>query len=139
MRTINYKKIITEFISVFIAVVFAFSLNNWNDNRKDRNAEKKILNEISNGLTKDLVDVNLNMAGHKIGIKACDYWVKILNNENFEKDSLTVYYSKLTRDFVSIQNRAGYETLKSKGLELIKNDSLRLEVISLYEYNLQYY
>jgi len=36
---------------------------------------------------------------------------------------------------VSIQNRAGYETLKSKGLELIKNDSLRLEIISLYEYD----
>lgn len=45
------------------------------------------------------------------------------------------YYLNLTRDFVSIQNVAGYETLKSKGLELIKNDSLRLKIISLYEYD----
>jgi hypothetical protein len=45
------------------------------------------------------------------------------------------YYRNLTRDFISIQNIAGYETLKSKGLELIKNDSLRLEIISLYEYD----
>ena len=34
-----------------------------------------------------------------------------------------------------MQNIAGYETLKSKGLELIKNDSLRLKIISLYEYD----
>jgi hypothetical protein len=45
------------------------------------------------------------------------------------------HYFNLTRDFISIQNIAGYETLKSKGLELIKNDSLRLKIISLYEYD----
>lgn len=34
-----------------------------------------------------------------------------------------------------MQNTAGYETLKSKGLELIDDDSLRLKIISLYEYD----
>ena len=131
----NWTKFLLEFISVFIAVVFAFALNNWNENRRDDNAEKKILNEISNGLTKDLDDIKLNILGHKEGIKACRYWRKIVNNEDFNQDSIRTYYSSLTRDFISIQNKAGYETLKSKGLELIKNDSLRLEIISLYEYD----
>lgn len=39
------------------------------------------------------------------------------------------------RDFISIQNISGYETLKSKGLEIVQNDSLRLEIIALYENN----
>lgn len=34
-----------------------------------------------------------------------------------------------------MQNTSGYETLKSKGLETIKNDSLRSHIISLYEYD----
>jgi len=134
-KTKNWSKFLIEFISVFIAVVFAFALNNWNDNRKDNLAERKILREISNGLKKDLDDIELNIKGHKEGIRACKYWRKIINNNKFSKDSLLTYYLSLTRDFVSIQNKAGYASLKSKGLELIKNDSLRLEIISLYEYD----
>jgi len=131
----NWTKFLLEFVSVFIAVVFAFALNNWNDNRKDNNAEKKILSEISNGLKKDLNDIKLNIGGHKKGVLACEYWRKIVNSNDFSQDSIQVYYLSLTRDFVTIQNKAGYETLKSKGLELIKNDLLRLEIISLYEYD----
>src|SRR5690606_29350976 len=32
-------------------------------------------------------------------------------------------------------NTTGYQTLKSRGLELIGNDQLRSEIISLYEYD----
>ncbi len=41
----------------------------------------------------------------------------------------------MTRDFISIQNNAGYESLKSRGLDLIKDDSLRFQIISMYEYH----
>ena len=37
----NWGKYTIEFFSIFIAVVTAFALNNWNDNRKADNSEKK--------------------------------------------------------------------------------------------------
>lgn len=110
-------------------------LSTWNDNRRDDNTEIKILSEISNGLKKDLEDIHLNIKGHKYGIYACNYWRGVVNNDAFDIDSIQQHYFNLTRDFVSIQNVSGYETLKSKGLEIIKNDSLRFEIISLYEYD----
>ena len=131
----NWKKHGFEFLSIFIAVVSAFALNNWNENRRDARSENKILTEISNGLEKDLDDIKLNVGGHKTGISACNYFRKAFVDKNIETDSLMYHYFNLTRDFVSIQNIAGYETLKSKGLELIKNDSLRLKIISIYEYD----
>ncbi|HQW56725.1 MAG TPA: hypothetical protein PK076_11390 [Saprospiraceae bacterium] len=131
----NLKKYAIEFLSIFIAVVSAFALNNWNDNRRDNNAETKILTEILNGLEKDLVDVKVNEAGHNQGLAACKYWRDIITDQPVNVDSLRQFYLNLTRDFVSIQNTSGYETLKSKGLELIKNDSLRSMIISLYEYD----
>ncbi len=134
VRFRNWKKNGFEFLSIFIAVVSAFALNNWNENRRDAHSENKILTEISNGLEKDLHDIKLNMSGHHIGISACNYFNKAIMDQPIEMDSLAFYYSKLTRDFISIQNVAGYETLKSKGLELIQNDSLRLKIIALYEY-----
>jgi len=131
----NWKKHGVEFLSIFIAVLSAFALNNWNENRRDDNSESKILIEISNGLEKDTEDIKINATGHKAGISACNYFRKLFAGKNIEPDSLMIHYFALTRDFISIQNVAGYETLKSKGLELIKDDSLRLKIISLYEYD----
>lgn len=131
----DWKKYTFEFLSIFIAVITAFALNNWNDNRKADQSENKILIEISNGLEKDIEDIRTNKGGHIRGLNACNYFRHVLVGKEVNSDSLMIQYSALTRDFISVQNTAGYETLKSRGLELIKNDSLRLEIIALYEYN----
>jgi hypothetical protein len=124
-----------EFLSIFVAVISAFALNNWNENRKASQSENKILMEIANGLGKDIQDIKQNKRGHQFGIQACNYFRNVLSNKAVNQDSLMNYYRRVTRDFVSIQNTAGYETLKSRGLELIKNDSLRRKIISLYEFD----
>lgn len=132
-----FKYAIGEIILVVIGILIALSLSNWNDNRKDNLAESKILLEILNGLGKDKVDVEANVGGHQFGIRSCQFWRQIFNSKTPNLDSLQKYYFVLTRDFISIQNISGYETLKSKGFELIKNDSLRTKIISLYEYDYQ--
>lgn len=130
-----WKKYLFEFISIFVAVTAAFALNNWNDHRKSAQAENKILTEIYNGLKKDLEDIRLNKMGHDQGIEAIMYFGRLLTDKNVGQDSLFFHYLNLTRDFTSIQNTTGYQTLKSRGLELIENDQLRSEIISLYEYD----
>ncbi len=135
MKFENWTQYGFEFLSIFIAVISAFALNNWNENRRDAHSENKILIEISNGLEKDLEDIKLNKGGHESGIIACNYFREAFAGKEVKVDSLMIHYFNLTRDFVSIQNIAGYETLKSRGLELINNDSLRLKIISLYEYD----
>ncbi len=131
----NWKKYSFEFLSIFIAVISAFALNNWSENRKNHNAENKILTEIHNGLYEDIEDLKLNELGHKWGIRAATYFKNLLSDTNESNDSIMLHYFNLTRDFISIQNTSGYEALKSKGLEIIENDSLRYEIISLYEYD----
>lgn len=131
----NWQKYAMEFISIFVAVISAFALNNWNENRRDNQAATKILTEISNGLEKDLIDIKINIGGHQEGVRSCQFWRKILAGEEVQLDSLNQKYLSLTRDFFSAQNNSGYETLKSNGLELLKNDALRFSIISLYEYD----
>lgn len=132
---IEWKKYAWEFLSIFVAVTTAFALNNWSDNRRDARAESKILLEIKNGLSKDIGDLKLNMHGHEAGIESCKFFRQMVNGEIVSQDSLMMKYVRLTRDFTSLQNRSGYETLKSRGLELMKNDSLRSELIALYEHD----
>lgn len=131
----NWRKYSFEFLSIFVAVISAFALNNWNENRKNKNAESKIVQEIYNGLEKDIKDIDDNLKGHRLGNQSIKYFSNLVSNKSVEQDSLIIYYFSLTRDFISIQNTSGYETLKSRGLELIEDDSLRTKIVSLYEYD----
>jgi len=135
MRNIKWEKYIFEFISIFIAVIAAFSLNNWKEKREDRELEKKILIEINNGLKLDAEEVDINISAHQKGIEACRFWRDIIQNNATKQDSLYRKYIRLTRDVIFIHNTSGYEALKSKGLGLIENDSLRFSIIKLYEYD----
>lgn len=133
------KKYVFEFISVFLAIVFAFLLDNWNENKKERLAEKTILTEIYNGLERDSIDLDNDERSIIYNIKAANYFRKITDNIKVDNDSLATYYFYLTRDFLTIQNTSGYETLKSIGLEIIENDSLRKTIIDLYEVRYKLY
>ncbi len=135
LRNRLFKKYLIEFFSMVFAILSAFYLNNWNAQRKDNIAANKILKEIYNGLNEDLQDLTSNMNAHKSGIKACEDWAKMIDNYKLDEKSISYQYLLLTRDFISMQNKSGYEALKAKGLEIIKNDSLRKEIISLYEYD----
>jgi hypothetical protein len=136
-RKINWKLYLFEFLSVFFGVTLAFALNKWNEDRKDIRSEIKILTEIRNGLKLDLYDFNENIDGHNLGIKACEYFRRVINNEEFDQDSFQIHYFILLRDFISVQNKTGYESLKSKGLELVRNDSLRHNIIALYDFHFE--
>ena len=132
-KSTNFKKFWFEFFSVFFAVVFAYLLNQWNEDRKDDLTESKILIEINNGLKRDSLDLASDEKYFKVNIDAIKYFNRIANNIEVDNDSLSLYYFYLTRDLITVQNTSGYETLKSKGLEIIKNDSLRKSIIDLYE------
>ena len=122
---------------IFISVILAFALTEWSNNQGKKVSEEKIFLEILNGLKKDSIDLTGNIDAHKNGVKACNYWRKVITENKADKDSLIGYYFLLTRNVISIQNISGYETLKSKGLETIKNDTLRAKIINLYEFDYQ--
>lgn len=132
----TWGKYAFEFILIFIAVVAAFALNQWSNDRRDAHAEEKILREIANGLRKDMEDIRTNASGHRNGLRACAYWRQVIDDEAVAHDSLEMHIQTLLRDFISLQNGSGYQSLRSRGLELVTDDSLRSDIIALYEYDM---
>ncbi|WP_396637519.1 hypothetical protein [Maribacter sp. R77961] len=131
----KWRKYLFEFLSIFLAVTLAFLLDRWNDKRKDEIAENRILTEIYKGLERDSLDIVNDKYYYKVALRGTKYFNRLFDGEIVEKDSLLKFYFFLTRESVVVQNKSGYESLKSKGLETIKNDSLRSAIISLYEVN----
>ncbi len=134
MKQLNWKRYLLEFSSIFIAVISAFALNNWNDNRQDSKSEEKILWEIKNGIKLDIKDFNGNMYGHRQSLRITQRFRDLINNKPVNQDTIQRDYIILFRDYTPIINLSGYESLKASGLKIIKNDSLRFQIISLYDF-----
>jgi hypothetical protein len=131
-----WKKVLLEIVTIALGITLGFTLERWNENRRDRLAETKILLEMRNGLALDTTDMSGNIVGHDAGIAAARFYRRLVTGKA-EPDSFLIHYNRLFRGFVAIQNTSAYEALKAAGLQTVTNDSLRYKIISLYDFDYQ--
>jgi len=127
------KYAIGEIILVVIGILIALSINNWNESRKDKILEMKILNEINMNLKSTISSLNRTIESEEAYL---NYNLLILEHIDGRKEynetldeAFGMYFWTVTSHPVS----AGYDYLKTRGLELITNDSLRIEISLIFE------
>ncbi len=125
---------IGEIVLVVIGIVIALQINNWNENRKEAIFEKKVLKEIQSSLRDNINFLNRGIRRNNAAIYSCRI---ILNH--FEKnlpyhDSLDYHFSVSLEWFRPSMNNPAYEGLKSYGLHVIKNDTIREKLADIYEW-----
>lgn len=128
------------FLSMFatlFGVMIAFWLTEWANERDFKDKERHLLMEIQHELELNLKDLKLNMEGHKAGLAAVKSIQTYLQTDTISLDTLPQRYLDALRDFISIQHTAAYETMKARGLESISNDSLRLNIADLYDFEFE--
>ena len=125
------KYAIGEIFLVVIGILIALSINTWNENRKESEFEKEILEQIKTNLEKDRAAL---VAFATNGNRAIASANKILAlPQGSEHDSLKYWLG----DFMQFDRfqplTSSYEVLKSKGLDLISNKELRFQLGSYYD------
>lgn len=130
----GWRSFLLEILSIFIGITAAFWLDSWNKNRIAGIEEIKILKELKNGLQSTLEDMESNAAGHLTSIRASRRLVEFINGESTTTDSVHHFYTLSLIDYTFTPNTGAYETLKSRGVQLITNDSIRLEIINTYDF-----
>lgn len=128
------SRFVLEIFSIFLGVTIAFLASHWNEQRKERTIERKTLKEISVELKSDINDIRGNMRGHKLGIEAVNFFQAYSMGESVAYDSLNSSFDRLYRDYIAITNTTAYETLRSRGIEIISNDQLRADIVELYDF-----
>lgn len=124
---------IGEIVLVVIGILIAVSLNNWNNNKQLEEKEKKILLEIRKALRDDINDLNQNIKTHKSAALACKLLIEHLEDDLPYHDTLDSYFSRSDNWSIFVHESGSFETLKSHGLDLIKNDSLRKNLSIYYD------
>ena len=130
---------IGEIILVVIGILIALQINNWNDERKTKNLEEKILKELHVNLSMDLEELQDDVS-YMDNINSASLDVKeFIENNEFPNDSIFKVISILRVTPHFDPNKSGYQLLQSKGVEVISNDSLRNDISLLYERSYPYY
>ena len=123
---------IGEIVLVVIGILIALSINNWNNERSDRDKEMVILTEMIRNLNLNIKQFSAEIVRQDSIIGNIDIIMDQINNNTPFHDSLGIKYASIswTEEF-NFANSA-FETLKTTGLDLISSDSLREQIISLF-------
>jgi hypothetical protein len=128
------KYAIGEIILVVIGILIALQINNWNNSIQQGKLERKYLTELKTNLTFDLKDIQFNIDFNESKLTSNEITLRYLNKEINYADSLQFHFGNLIFTTRTLPNNSTYENLKSRGLEIISNDSLRQQITKLYSY-----
>jgi len=128
------KYAIGEIVLVVIGILIALSINNWNEENKLRKREINLLSELKSNLFTNAANLENDVFMQNRGVKSIDYIINIGDNNLPYNDSIPsiLFFANLAHDIILVSS--AFETLKTSGLELIQQDSLRIEIINLYEF-----
>ena len=131
-----FKYAIGEIILVVIGILIALQINNWNEQKKDRKYEIKMLSEISSSLKNDVVYFKEMIKTFDDLYETSDYFMELSKNNIIYHDSLLGKVFDLNSNINYQFNSGPYEALKSSGIDKISNDSLRNEITNLFDFEL---
>lgn len=131
MRTYFWYAI-GEVLLVMIGILLALQINNWNEYRKDRIIEKKILEEI-------WIDMAINRRDLENSVQRTEKHLQEIVELNDHLIKQQPLYDSLAIDLRGASSTeqftprvTGYESLKAKGVDMIEDISLRNHIIQMY-------
>ncbi len=113
--------------------MIALQIDNWNQHRIASEEELHILKALKIGLEADMEDLKFNEKRIQSSISSANVVIQNLENNQPYRDSIADYIGDMMFPVMFVHSTSAFETLKSKGINLIKNDSLRDEIINVYD------
>jgi hypothetical protein len=127
-----FKYAIGEILLVVIGILIALQINNWNEAKRTKKFEHEILRDIANAIDGNYFQVDLSLRNNKASIASANIILDALENNLPYHDSLDIHFSKSISWVSAKFNNPAYESLKSYGVNLITNDTIR-DLISIYD------
>lgn len=125
---------IGEIFLVVIGILIALQINTWNELRKIRQYEVKMLKELKATLERDRGYFSSQIPRLTNKQKAANRLLSMLENEEENLDTLNKYFSNLRFEVLFQYNSGAYGSIKSGGIDKISNDSIRAKMAGLYEF-----
>lgn len=125
---------IGEIVLVVIGILIALSINNWNEERKELNLEGQLLTALRSDLIKNQDKIRGMIYFDSSVVSRNGKLLSLLEDKSSTyHDSLESYFGRITSYRTFFPQQMAYENLKAKGLSIIKNDTIRENLVELYD------
>lgn len=124
---------IGEILLVVIGILIALQINNWNEERKDKLKENKILLQMKETLLDD-IESKRPFIILETAIKSSSIISDHLENKKPYNDSLDYHFGNLPAYTLFMPNMSAYDNLSTIGFDRISNDSLRDRYQKIYRF-----
>ena len=133
-----FKYAIGEIILVMIGILLALQVNNWNENRKYRAQEKNLLIGLKQDLIESKKEIESTISYNDSTVNHYKYILVNFENNEGITPQLKMALGKITNWASPYLTYTTFESLKSKGLDLVSNAQLRKDIIALYDNDFSY-
>lgn len=122
-----------EIVLVVIGILFALQINALNQSRQRAKLEKVLLNQVRFEILETYEDIWRDVGVLANGDKSYHEIRKSIEQKRSYTDTMCFDFYWMTMDEYIYPTNAAYTRLKEEGLDIIKNDSIRIFLQSLYE------
>ena len=130
----KYKGTVFEVVVIVFGVMLSFLLNEMRLDMADKDQALSTLRQIKVDLEKDLYDTNINLEIDKSALNAFNTIIESIENRNEYSENLDTLFNRLLSSSFLIPSKTGLQVLNSKGVDFIKNESLRIKYLTLHNY-----
>ena len=125
-----------EIVLVVIGILIALAINNWNENRKERIQEQKVLTELLTSLEHNYSRMVADSVNRSDWNRSSDIVIRSLAQGLPYSDTMNLHFQNARKPGTNLSlSYAGYESLKNVGYEIITSDTLRKTIVELFELN----
>jgi len=124
---------IGEIALVMVGILLALQVNNWNEQRKDRVTEQKLLNALQEDLLINIHRLNKDILLEQRTIRQANKIIKYLDERKPYDPSLNMIFAEAIYSPDITISITSYESIKYKGIDIIQNESLQRSIIDLFD------
>ncbi len=124
---------IGEIALVMIGILLALQVNNWNEQRKDRVTEQKLLIALQEDLLVNINRLNKEILLEQRTINQANKIIKHLDERKPYNPSLDLTFAEAIYSPDITISTSSYESLKFKGIDIIQRESLQRSIINLFD------
>ena len=132
VSSFSWKHILGETGMIVFSILIALAANSWWQDREDRRTELEALREMRAALVLDLADLQSDLDAYRRVERSSRTLLDHLRAKEPYSAGLDSLFADLLVFRIHLSNSSPYESIRSRGLGLISNDSLRLGVIEYY-------
>jgi len=128
------KYAVGEIVLVVIGILIALQINNWNEDQKNKALEKYMLENLVENLEQNCDRLKSRIQSISYYRKSGAVIISAIENKLMDQDSLEDYFHIALMNTSNIGlSETGYNAIKNNGFKIIRNQSLKNEMMVFFE------